>query len=154
MTGAFSLAQASLQFLLVAAGGIVCWSRHRLARHASAKAFGRSAGANHVLSPYSLRRLFQRRKAACLRHPRGCNRGYLLWLARAPYFERAHATTDAAGLGNGHVHSERRPFHAHRLATAAGHERPRSGYGDARGRAGDRSCFGHRAGSFCLDVRC
>ena len=26
------------------------------------------------------------------------------------------------------------------------------GIGDARGRAGDRSCFGDRAGSFCLDV--
>src|SRR6266571_542971 len=105
MTGAFSLTQASLQFLLVAAGGICV---------------GLAIG----------------------------------WLARTTYPERADATTGAAGLGNGHFHSERRALHAHRPATATGHERPRSRHGDSRGRAGDCSRFGHCPGSFCLDVCC
>ena len=57
-------------------------------------------------------------------------------------------------LGNGHLHSERNTFHAHRASTAAGHQRPRSGHGDSRRQVGDRVCCADRAGSFCLDVRC
>src|SRR5438067_1305121 len=76
-----------------------------------------------------------------------------LRVARPPYFEWADATASPAGLGNGHVHSEWSAFHAHRSSTAAGGPGARSGYGDPRCPAGDRVCCGHRAGSFCLDVR-
>ena len=92
MTGSFSLGQASLQFLFVAAGGICCWSRGGLAGDPGAKAFGRSARANNVLPAYSLRRLFQRRKAARLRHPGGGDRRHLLRVARPADLERADAT--------------------------------------------------------------
>ena len=121
MTGTFSLAQASLQFLLVAAGGICVGLVVGWLVVATAKAFGRSACSNIVLPAYALRCLLQRRKASCFRNPRCRNCGHLHRMARPTHHERAHAPAGVPGLGNGHLHSERNTFHAHRASTAAGY---------------------------------
>src|SRR5438876_1178563 len=74
------------------------WSRRRLAGNAIAKAIGRSASSNNVLTSYAVRCLLQRRKAACLRNPGSRNCRHLLRVARPAYLEWADATASAACL--------------------------------------------------------
>src|SRR5438270_13860887 len=113
MTGAFSLAQASLQFLLVAAGGICVG----LAIGWLAMQVQKRLDDPPVQTMFSLLTPYVAYFSGEMLHVSGILAVviagiYYGW--RAPrIFERAHAITGAAGLGHGHVHFKRRPLHAH-----------------------------------------
>lgn len=153
MTGTFSLGQASLQFLLVAAGGIcvglaVGWLATQLQKRLDDPPVQTMFS---LLTPYVAYFSGQRLHVS----------GILAVVIAGIYYGWR-----APGILSGRMRLQALPvwkmvtfilngsaFHAHRASTAAGYPRARSGYGDSRGPAGDSVCFGHRAGSFGLGVR-
>lgn len=153
LTGSFSLGEASVQFLLVAAGGVAVglatgWLATRVQ-----KRLDDPPVPNDVLTSDAVRCLLLRRDAPRLRYPGRGHRRHLLRVARAPGLERADASSGYPGLANGNVHPQRHSVHADRTATATGHSRTRAGHDDRSRQAGFACPSRPGARSFRLVVR-